>query len=161
MRYVVRKVRPTFELWQLAARHALSELEEYCRSDERIFFQLTSILGDPRKGIDSLLNSGVSLFIVNQVVCDVVTRLSKDRDTAREQLSLIPELYHQGVVCDNCEITPIVGLRFKCVDCLEFDLCEKCYGKRGRLSTVHAHKTFLQIPSQRRAATSRDQRIFY
>jgi hypothetical protein len=155
MKYIVRKDRPTFKLWQLAARHALSELEEYCRNDERIFSQLTIILGDRKKGIDYLLNSGISLLIVNQVVCDVVVRLSEEGNTAREQLSLIPELYHKGVACDNCGITPIVGMRFKCVECEDFDLCEKCFGKNGHFTL--AHKRFLQIPSQRRAAASRNQ----
>lgn len=156
MKYIVRKDRPTLALWQFAARHAMSELEEYCRRDERICLKLTSILRDRKKGIDYLLNSGISLYIVNQVVCDVVTRLSTDRDTAREQFSMIPELYHEGVECDNCEITPIVGLRFKCMDCEDFDLCEKCYGEKGHFTL--AHKRFLQIPSQRRAAIPRNQR---
>jgi hypothetical protein len=36
---------------------------------------------------------------------------------------------HQGVLCDLCNQT-IVGIRFKCVTCNDFDLCEKCEGLR-------------------------------
>ncbi|PIA36649.1 hypothetical protein AQUCO_03300097v1 [Aquilegia coerulea] len=33
---------------------------------------------------------------------------------------------HIGIWCDNCEVNPIVGKRYKCKDCYD-DLCEKCY----------------------------------
>ena len=41
---------------------------------------------------------------------------------------------HEGVECDGCEMNPIRGLRFKCLDCPDFDLCEECYNKE-----VHKH----------------------
>jgi len=35
---------------------------------------------------------------------------------------------HYGVVCDSCSNT-IVGIRYKCSDCPDFDLCEACEKK--------------------------------
>lgn len=40
---------------------------------------------------------------------------------------------HCNVVCDGCESAPIIGRRFKCLVCPNFDLCETCE-KKG-----HAH----------------------
>ena len=40
---------------------------------------------------------------------------------------------HEGVECEGCEMNLIRGLRFKCLECPDFDLCEECYYK------VHKH----------------------
>lgn len=36
---------------------------------------------------------------------------------------------HYGVRCDNCGADPIVGKRFKCMNCSDYDLCETCESK--------------------------------
>ncbi|KXS21139.1 hypothetical protein M427DRAFT_51410 [Gonapodya prolifera JEL478] len=35
-------------------------------------------------------------------------------------------LVHRGTRCDGCGVTPIVGVRYKCINCPNFDLCEEC-----------------------------------
>jgi hypothetical protein len=46
---------------------------------------------------------------------------------------------HQ-VVCDGCNIDPIVGVRYKCAECPDFDLCSDCEAKGE-----HGHHTFLKV----------------
>lgn len=46
---------------------------------------------------------------------------------------------HQGITCDGCRARPVTGIRYKCVTCPDFDLCEACEAKGG-----HAHP-FLKI----------------
>ena len=44
-----------------------------------------------------------------------------------------------GFFCDSCMMTPIVGLRYHCLTCSDFDLCERCYfqvGHRHEMETV-------------------------
>lgn len=37
---------------------------------------------------------------------------------------------HDGTKCDDCE-NNVVGLRFKCIDCQDFDLCTYCEPKNA------------------------------
>eukprot|EP00929_Paragymnodinium_shiwhaense_P049274 TRINITY_DN24866_c0_g2_i1.p1 TRINITY_DN24866_c0_g2~~TRINITY_DN24866_c0_g2_i1.p1 ORF type:complete len:777 (-),score=241.12 TRINITY_DN24866_c0_g2_i1:153-2483(-) len=37
---------------------------------------------------------------------------------------------HHGIICDGCDVHPVVGQRFKCLDIDDFDLCKACYDKR-------------------------------
>jgi len=39
------------------------------------------------------------------------------------------EPVHRGVTCDSCGASPIVGVRFKCTVCPNFDLCKACEAK--------------------------------
>lgn len=34
---------------------------------------------------------------------------------------------HEGSLCDTCRQQPIFGIRWKCADCLNYDLCSTCY----------------------------------
>eukprot|EP01122_Echinamoeba_exundans_P017354 TRINITY_DN911_c4_g1_i1.p1 TRINITY_DN911_c4_g1~~TRINITY_DN911_c4_g1_i1.p1 ORF type:complete len:3990 (-),score=695.43 TRINITY_DN911_c4_g1_i1:1688-12457(-) len=33
---------------------------------------------------------------------------------------------HKGSRCRNCNMTPIKGVRYRCVNCLDYDICESC-----------------------------------
>jgi len=44
---------------------------------------------------------------------------------------------HERYTCDGCGVFPIVGARFKCNECHDFDFCEKCEEKLG---DEHGHE---------------------
>lgn len=54
---------------------------------------------------------------------------------------------HIGIGCDGCEKTPIIGNRWKCVKCNNYDLCNGCYQNR---SVLHPHKNhfFLHLTQE-------------
>ena len=42
--------------------------------------------------------------------------------------------YHIGITCNICGVSPIIGKRFKCTICKNYNLCVKCED-----STIHKH----------------------
>lgn len=38
---------------------------------------------------------------------------------------------HRGVTCDGCGVSPIVGPRYKCLSCYNFDFCIQCRHERA------------------------------
>jgi len=46
---------------------------------------------------------------------------------------------HSAVCCDGCGVSPIVGNRYKCTVCSNFDYCENCEEKN---SEIHQHPFF-------------------
>jgi len=54
---------------------------------------------------------------------------------------------HEGFTCDGCNMYPIVGARYKCNVCRNFDFCGKCEDKFG---DDHGHEmTKHRVPVQR------------
>jgi len=50
---------------------------------------------------------------------------------------------HFGVTCDICSRTDIAGVRFKCLECEDYDICEHC----ERTSNAHDHHLFARLPA--------------
>jgi hypothetical protein len=53
-----------------------------------------------------------------------------------------PSPIHIGVTCDICSRPDITGVRFKCLECEDYDICEQC----ERTSTQHDHHLFARLP---------------
>lgn len=77
--------------------------------------------------------------------------LSPINSKAVSVLDLIHENY-----CDNCNSNPIKGTRHLCVDCGNYDLCERCVS-----ITPHPHPghKFLMIPSGGVVPQPRENRL--
>ena len=58
-----------------------------------------------------------------------------------ENNKLADKLVHFGITCDGCGVFPIIGCRYKCAICEDFDFCEECEKKYGE---EHSHP-FLKI----------------
>ncbi|OLY78547.1 EF-hand calcium-binding domain-containing protein 1 [Smittium mucronatum] len=49
-------------------------------------------------------------------------------------------IVHRGVTCDGCNLFPVTGVRYKCAQCFDFDICESCEAKN-----IHKGHLFLKI----------------
>ncbi|OWZ17611.1 hypothetical protein PHMEG_0008420 [Phytophthora megakarya] len=54
---------------------------------------------------------------------------------------------HLGVICDGCEMDPLVGVRYKSLEEMDFDLCQDCEASGKYLS----HEPFIKITDPSRA----------
>jgi len=53
----------------------------------------------------------------------------------------LPKAVHSHIICDGCNVGPIVGIRYKCSICDDFDYCDKC---EEQYKSTHLHP-FLKI----------------
>jgi len=52
---------------------------------------------------------------------------------------------HLNVACDECGMNPIVGVRFKCVNCDEYNLCERCEAEAEIRRSHFAMHVFIKL----------------
>ena len=73
-------------------------------------------------------------------------KVEKKEEKKEEPKNEIKEekVTHQFYICDGCGMNPIVGKRYNCKKCSNFDFCEKCYDKNKK---THGHEfTVIEKP---------------
>ena len=66
----------------------------------------------------------------------------KKEDETKLKAAPPKPVVHLYIQCDECKKNNITGIRYKCKECKNFDLCEECYKNK---SDQHKHKNFEQI----------------
>ncbi len=63
---------------------------------------------------------------------------------AAGQASAYPSVVqHEGIWCDGCKMKPLMGPRFKCMTCEDYDLCTTCSQGGVHASTGHSFRRVL------------------
>lgn len=65
---------------------------------------------------------------------------------------------HHSHVCDACEQAPIVGPRFKCKVCRDYDLCGSCFMLKNELHADHDFECITQPQQAPSSSESKDSR---
>lgn len=86
------------------------------------------ILGDNSSTMETAGSGQIDTQVSEKVGAEEV----KTSDPLRQSV-------HNHVECDSCGVVPILGARYKCTVCKDFDYCEKCEQTKG-----HPH-AFLKI----------------
>ena len=84
---------------------------------------------------------------------------SDDTAPTREGQSLLNLLYHiaedqarkdgyihRGVTCNSCGTVPIQGIRYRCANCIDYDLCETCEALQVHIKTHLFYKVRIPAP---------------
>lgn len=53
---------------------------------------------------------------------------------------------HRGVTCNSCNAMPIKGIRYRCSNCVDFDLCEQCEALQMHSKTHLFYKVRIPAP---------------
>ena len=90
--------------------------------------------------------------LMPDIISKIKTEVMKDNQMKKEKedsmmsnQSKIEEgkHVHKYIICDGCEMDPVVGVRYKCAICPDYDLCENC-----EATTTHDHP-FLKIKNKK------------
>lgn len=63
-----------------------------------------------------------------------------------EEQSIREGYIHRGIECNSCHQLPIRGIRFRCVNCCDYDLCEQCEANEQHIKTHVFLKIKVPIP---------------
>lgn len=80
----------------------------------------------------------------NQDVLDLLYKIGQDQ-------AQISGYKHRGAVCDSCNITPIAGIRYRCANCYDYDLCQSCESQVVHDRTHVFYKIRVPLPALNRA----------
>lgn len=81
----------------------------------------------------------IAMLVKDFISESVKTEATSSQVSSTVNKSQVNTSVHEGVICDGCNSKPIIGNRYKCSVCPDYDLCEKC-----EETTTHEH-TFLKI----------------
>lgn len=66
---------------------------------------------------------------------------------------------HRGVTCNSCNAMPIKGIRYRCSNCVDFDLCEQCEAMQIHSKTHLFYK--VRIPAPFLGNSRQPQSVWY
>lgn len=66
---------------------------------------------------------------------------------------------HRGVTCNSCGAIPIQGIRYRCANCIDYDLCETCEAMQVHIKTHLFYK--VRIPAPFLGSPRQSQPVWY
>lgn len=105
---------------------------------ERVVEQCKDLLAEIAKNVDS------SVAHARAVMVEAAASSSEPVLPPSRAHSHLEEVIHHNVSCDSCNpvaFVPIKGVRYRCIVCPDFDLCESCVNQQSRTKEVVGNHT--------------------
>lgn len=115
---------------KIAEERRQKEKEASQKKEAELKIDETEIAKMVAKSLEDMKES-----IINKIVSETVSAIKKTEVKEKQKV------VHSSVTCDGCKVYPIVGIRYKCTVCHDFDYCESCEEKN---SETHNHN-FIKI----------------
>ena len=78
------------------------------------------------KNIENIITSNIE-NIKDEIINSILIENSKIQLNSKINKKGPKNSYlHENYICNNCQMSPIKGIRYHCLECNDFDLCEKC-----------------------------------
>ncbi|CAF1345089.1 unnamed protein product, partial [Didymodactylos carnosus] len=88
---------------------------------------------------------------------EVLGRELRNNDLTLTNLKVLFQLEkHENISCDGCLLDPIVGLRFKCDTCPNYDLCHQCMTNSATTNSHKSDHPLVVVPKHRIPVIPRD-----
>lgn len=75
-------------------------------------------------------------------IANVSTQTLRNTRLMDEGYNAADFVVHNHIFCNNCLVAPLMGFRYKCLVCVDYDLCENCEMKH-----VHSEHMMVRIPN--------------
>jgi hypothetical protein len=136
------------------------ELRRRRQNGERVTLSTSTFSGEPspRRNMAGEMVDGAETVVDDQ---SVFSWREPNRDTSptREGQNLLNLLYHiaedqarrdgyihRGVTCNSCGAMHIQGIRYRCANCIDYDLCETCEAMQVHIKTHLFYKVRIPAP---------------
>ena len=143
----------------------IQEMKIELKQEEKEFFinypQLCNDIGRRVDGFTNYIKCEATKLIEDihkikknqyEIVCPLKKKLEKKGKDAKKDVKKEENKkeVHWFVTCDGCKMCPLIGKRYKCDVCPNFDFCEGCYKKekdnhKHSFQTVSRHQFFKQM----------------
>lgn len=115
----------------------VAQMPEHCKSEEQEKMKNASSLLSKEEVHQVIANNPSIIALLNSVsnfpafMTSKFDELKLDLQNGVINNTSISDkkntpINHKTVRCDSCGVYPIIGKRFKCLECHDFDFCEKC-----------------------------------
>ena len=121
-----------------------NKLNKEFNISEEIYNSLDKNLFNQKPVNNKLLETSVKLFNKTLEEKILIDSNIKKNSALKSIYKSIKLDVHRNIKCDNCNQKPIIGIRYKCLDCHDYNLCNNCIILNDEHS-FHPHDSFVKI----------------